>query len=147
MSDAVLRPVSAEDQPFLHRLFCGARPDLAGLPEPLLQMQFRAQAASYAAQFPGAEHQIITVAGRPVGRLLVDRSPERIHLVDIALLAEVQGQGIGTSVLRALQVEADRAGLPLRLSVFETNPARRLYERLGFAVTGAQRPYLFMQWR
>jgi ribosomal protein S18 acetylase RimI-like enzyme len=146
MSHLVLTPVTAGEQAFLYQLFCASRPELAGLPEPLLQMQFQAQSLGYKAQFPDARHQLVVVSGRPIGRLLVHRSPERIHLVDIALLPEARGQGIGTALLQALQAEATLAGLPLRLSVFAANPARRLYERLGFAPTETQPPYITMQW-
>lgn len=141
-----VRSVESSDDPFLFQIFCSSRPELAFLPEPLLQMQFRAQAMSYKSQYPGAEHRLILMEGRPSGRILVDRSGERLHLVDIALLPEARGRGIGTALLHALQAEAGVAGLPVRLSVYEANPARRLYERLGFRVTGNQPPYLMMEW-
>jgi ribosomal protein S18 acetylase RimI-like enzyme len=41
---------------------------------------------------------------------------------------------------------AREAGTPLRLSVRETNPARRLYERLGFRVTRVEPPRIKMEW-
>jgi ribosomal protein S18 acetylase RimI-like enzyme len=147
MSPPVLAHVTAGDRPFLSRLFCASRPELAGLPEPLRQLQFQAQALGYDAQFPGADHQLVLLEGRPVGRLLVHRSPGRIHLVDIALLPEAQGKGIGTALLQSLQAEAAQKALLLSLSVFAANPARRLYERLGFAPTVSQPPYIAMQWR
>lgn len=143
---AQLRPVETADQAFLFQLFCAIRPELAMLPESLLQMQFRAQTLSYGAKYPGAEHQIVAEEGRPVGHLLVDRSPERIHLVDIALLPEVQGKGIGSELLQALQQEAAASSRPVRLSVYETNPAQWLYARLGFAVTGHDGTRLQMTW-
>jgi ribosomal protein S18 acetylase RimI-like enzyme len=146
MSLPTLTPVAAQDQAFLFQLFCATRPELAGFPEPLLQMQFRAQSLGYAAQYPGADHQLVLLKGRPVGQLLVDRSAERVHLVDVALLPQSQGQGIGSTLLQSLQAEAAAAGLPLRLSVFATNPARHLYERFGFTVTEHKDLYLAMQW-
>jgi ribosomal protein S18 acetylase RimI-like enzyme len=146
MSELSLRPPRPEDQPFLLQLFRSSRPELAMLPESLVSVQFRGQTLSYDAQFPHADYQIVLLNEQPVGRLVVDRSAERIHLIDIALLPEGRGNGIGTTLLQGLQGEAARASLPLRLSVYEANPARRLYERLGFTVTGSQPPYLFMEW-
>jgi ribosomal protein S18 acetylase RimI-like enzyme len=146
MNELTLRQPGPADQAFLVQLFRSSRPELAGLPESIVSVQFRGQTLSYNAQYPQADYQIVLWQGRPVGRLVVDRSAARIHLVDIALVPESRGGGIGRTLLTALQGEAARAGLPLRLSVYESNPARRLYERLGFTVTGSQPPYLFMEW-
>lgn len=146
VSRVQLRSVEPGDDPFLLELFCTSRPELAMLPEPLVRTQFRAQAMSYKVQYPGAKHQLILVEGRPVGQMMVDRNGERIHLVDIALLPQVRGSGVGTALMQGLQEEAASAGLPLRLSVYEANPARRLYERLGFGVIETQPPYLRMEW-
>lgn len=142
-----LRPVAPGDDGFLFELFVTSRPEVATLPEPLLRTQFRSQAMSYKAQYPGAEHSVIVVEGRPVGQMMVDRSAERLHVVDIALVPQMRGQGVGTALLQGLQAEAASAGLPLRLSVYEANPARRLYERLGFSVFETQPPYLRMEWK
>ena len=70
--------------------------------------------------------------GRPLGRLVLDRRTDDIRVVDVALMPEEQGQGIGTAVLREVLAEADVAGVPVTLHVVATSPARRLYERLGF---------------
>jgi ribosomal protein S18 acetylase RimI-like enzyme len=53
-------------------------------------------------------------------------------LSQIQLLPSCQGQGIGERVIAALLDQARREQLPVRLSVLKGNPARRLYERLGF---------------
>lgn len=57
-----------------------------------------------------------------------DRSP----VVTIAVRDGVRGKGVGVTLLRALIDEAVARGLRLSLDVRETNPAMRLYERLGF---------------
>jgi len=57
-----------------------------------------------------------------------DRSP----VVTIAVRDGARGRGVGEALLRALIGEASARGLHLALDVRETNPARRLYERLGF---------------
>ena len=53
-------------------------------------------------------------------------------MIDIALLPDHRGRGIGARLLRDVLHEATAAGLPVRLSVERSNPARSLYERLGF---------------
>jgi len=52
--------------------------------------------------------------------------------VSMGVKPSARGQGVGEMLLRALIGEAARCGLGLCLSVRSENPARRLYERLGF---------------
>jgi len=83
--------------------------------------------------FPLGEDQIIIVDGRDVGRLAVDRYPDRINLRLIEILPEYQGRGIGTAIIQDILDEARQAKIPVTLMVLSINPAQRLYERLGFA--------------
>ena len=52
----------------------------------------------------------------------------------ICIVPEHQKRGIGTEVIRSVIAEAGAQKMPLYLSVLKVNPARRLYERLGFEV-------------
>ena len=142
-----------EDEAFLFALYAATRADEMaawGLDEatlqPLLTMQFTAQRGQYAAQYPDADHDIVLLGERAVGRLYVDRTAEGLLLIDVSLLPEVRGRGLGTALLRALQQEAAEHGRPLRLSVRLDNPARRLYRRLGFAPVGDDGVYEQMHW-
>ena len=56
------------------------------------------------------------------------------HLVQIQLLPAEQNSGYGTQVLRSVIEKANAAGMLLKLSVLKVNPAKHLYERLGFTV-------------
>jgi len=58
-------------------------------------------------------------------------------------------QGIGIEVVKGLIEEAARAGQALTLGVEKTNPALRLYERLGFRTTHEDDRKFYMQhdWR
>ena len=54
-------------------------------------------------------------------------------LLDLAVSPEARRQGIATVVMHGLIAQARSAGVPLTLSVWPANdPARRLYDRLGF---------------
>lgn len=148
-----LRPATPADEPFLFALYRGTREQEVaawGLPpaqlELLLKMQFDAQRRHYAT-LPGLEHHLVLVQGEPAGRLMVSRTEAEHRLVDVALLPERRGGGVGAALVRALQQEAARAGRPLRLQVLAGNPARRLYERLGFRATGENGPHIAMEWR
>ena len=110
------------------------------------RMQFNAQTADYQRNYPDASFQIIERNGVAAGRLLVLRADEKIHVIDIALLPEHRGAGIGTKFLRELQDEAKAAGKPLSIHVERFNPARRLYDRLGFQQVEEKGVYLLLQW-
>jgi ribosomal protein S18 acetylase RimI-like enzyme len=97
-----------------------------------LRMQSDAQRAHYTQVYPDADWLVIEEDGAAIGRLIVDRTRGEIRLMDIALLPESRGRGIGTSLVRGLMAEAERSAMPLRLHVETFNPARDLYRRLGF---------------
>jgi ribosomal protein S18 acetylase RimI-like enzyme len=80
---------------------------------------------------PGSD-RIIALDGKDIGRLAVDCYADRIDLRHIEILPECQGQGIGTAIIRDILGEARQAKLPVTLIVLDMNPAKRLYERLGF---------------
>lgn len=69
---------------------------------------------------------------RDIGLLKVARRLPAWQLIQLQLLPDRQGRGLGAQLLRGLQREAEQAGAALELSVLERNPARRLYQRLGF---------------
>jgi len=66
--------------------------------------------------------------------MMVYRSGQEFVLVDIALLPDARGMGIGAALIADLLTEAERAGKPVSLHVAKDNRARRLYERLGFEI-------------
>ena len=134
-----LRPALPTDEVFLYQLmyenFFEKLAAWAWVPkvrDPLLKMQIDGQRASYAAEFPHADHGIILLEDRPIGRLIVNRGPEIHHLVDITILKQNRRAGIGTVLIRALCTEAEMMRKRVRLQVAVDNPARELYRRLGF---------------
>ena len=137
-----LRPAVDTDAQFLRRVYAATRDELALLDWSddqklaFLEMQFCAQDRHYHGHYPAAEYQVVLVAGAPAGRLYVDRTPDRILVLDIALLPEHRGTGVGTALLTGILDEARRTGLPVVLSVETSNPAVGLYQRLGFRPTG-----------
>jgi len=146
-----LRPVQADDEDFLYRLFCTSVGDeLNVLDGPqrnaILRMQFQAQQQTYNAEFPNANHQIIMLDGQVIGRVLVERSEAEHRGVDIALLPEYRSGGIGTMLIQELLDEAAGANKPFRISVVRTNPALHLYDRLGFKMTGESLTHVLLEW-
>jgi len=94
-------------------------------------------------QFGCAE--ILLGDGEPVGLLKVRRSPDEWEIVQIQLSSDLQGQGLGRSLLEEVLAGADAAHVEVKLSVLKANPARRLYEKLGFALVGEDAHEYFMR--
>ncbi len=99
----------------------------------------------FADTFVPATHQIIEQSGRAVGCLAVEDKPDHVFLARIFLLPEAQGQGIGTGLVGRICESANRRGLPVVLTILKVNPARRLYERLGFTVVSATETHFRME--
>jgi ribosomal protein S18 acetylase RimI-like enzyme len=112
-----------------------------------LKLQFMAQRRHYDIAFPNADHKIILSDNRPIGRILVYRTEREIRLVDIALLPEYRGNGIGASLVRGLFEEAMTANKPVTLHVGKLSRAVRLYQRLGFSIIGDTGTDHKMEWR
>jgi len=98
-------------------------------------MQFLAQKADYERKFPDAVQQIVLHKQQPAGRLYTCSTDTNIHLIDISLLPKFQGKGIGTYLLNNLLAKAQNHNKTVSLQVLKDNPAKHLYERLGFIIT------------
>ena len=147
-----LRPVAAGDRAFLVELYASVREaELAQVPwddatrRAFIEQQFTAQDAHYHEHYQGATLDVIEVDGTPAGRLYVHRGRSDIRIMDIALAPAYRGRGIGTDLLRSLMAEAQASARKLSVHVESNNPARRLYERLGFRVAGEHGVYLLLE--
>jgi ribosomal protein S18 acetylase RimI-like enzyme len=134
-----LRPERLDDRQFLFDLYASTRAgelDRTGWDEAkkhaFLQMQFEAQHTHYSTYFSDASFDVVEVDGRPIGRLYVYRRPTEVTIMDITLLPDRRNAGIGTALLRSILDEAGSSGAVVTLHVERWNPAKRLYDRLGF---------------
>lgn len=146
-----MRPATDADGPFLAELYASTRADeVAGFGWPpemqqaFVAQQHAAQRAQYAAAYPEADHLIVERAGCAIGRVLLSTGDGDLLLVDIALLPEDRGQGLGTALLRDIIAAAASERRPVHLHVEKSNPARRLYARLGFGLAEDRGIYDFM---
>ncbi len=149
----MLRPVDVGDSEFVYRVYASTRADEMALvdwsdeqKEAFLRAQVNAQVAHYKIHFPTAEQSIIQCDDTPVGRLILNRLEDMLHIIDIALLPEARNSGIGTAVMNEIMAEAARSERQVMLRVEFFNPARRLYARLGFEQTREFSIYHEMVW-
>ncbi|MDF1606909.1 GNAT family N-acetyltransferase [Hoeflea sp. YIM 152468] len=148
------RPVTAGDLGFLAALYASTRTDeLALLPwsdaqkTAFLDMQFEAQHSHYLKHYPDALWLVLERAGKPVGRLYLDQWPDEHRIIDIALLPQARGQGMGAALLRDLMDDAAEASKAVGIHVEKANPAMRLYKRLGFETIADKGVYDLLRWQ
>lgn len=148
-----LRPESDADLPFLMQVFATTRADeLAIVPwseeqkRAFLIQQFSAQRKHYYAYFPNTAFDIIELHGTPIGRLYIDERETRVHVIDIVLMPGSRDRGMGTALLTAIQDHARARGKGVDIFVERINPAKTLYDRLGFKVIREDDIYLEMDW-
>ncbi len=135
-----LRPASDGDLEFLYRVYSSSRADeMAIVPwsdaqkGAFLRSQFELQHRHYHQHYPDARYDLVCEGGRTIGRYYVEPMKREIRIMDIALLPERRGRGIGTHLVQDVLDEAEQSRRFVSLHVEESNPAMRLYQRMGFA--------------
>ena len=113
--------------------------------EAFLRQQHEAQHSHYAIHFGDAEWLIVERGGEAIGRLYLRDQPEGLHVIDISLVPESRGQGIGGAILRDVLGQARELGKTVSIHVEKLNPARRLYDRLGFRIVEDKGIYDLME--
>lgn len=128
-----LRTATSEDLAFLYRLHVATMKDYVaqtwGWDDDFQKERFKAK-------FDPSGRQILVVDGQDVGVLYVEQKSTEVFLAVIEISPQCQGRGLGTRVIKDIVSEANSRGLPVTLQVLKVNPARRLYERLGFKIVG-----------
>jgi len=89
--------------------------------------------------------QVLLADGEPVGLLKLARDPGEWTVIQIQLAPKLQGRGLGRQLLEEFLSEARAAGRDVVLNVLRANPAKKLYERLGFYVERQDEHHYFMR--
>ncbi|OCW56917.1 GNAT family N-acetyltransferase [Hoeflea olei] len=149
-----LRPMTPEDMGFLHELYASTREwELAPLPwsseqkAAFVDMQFRVQHSHYMKHYPDALWLIIELEGEAAGRLYLERWPAEHRIIDISLMPAMRNRGFGSALLGDLLDEAAACARAVGIHVEKTNPALRLYRRLGFEIAEDKGVYDLLKWR
>lgn len=148
-----LRLATDADYDFMRRLYHSTRAEeMEHFPfddaqkSAFLDQQFAAQFEHYGIHYPTLERNIIESDGKPIGRMWIDEWRDQIRLVDIALMPEWRGSGVGSMLLHDVLRRGEKAGKPVTIHVEAYNPALRLYQRLGFEKIDTNGVYLLMRW-
>jgi ribosomal protein S18 acetylase RimI-like enzyme len=152
--DIRLRPATAADADFLRDLYVAGRwPEMAvtGWPDTVatafLQDQHRLQVTHYETHYPDAQRLVIECAGRSAGKLILLDMETEIRIVDIGLMPAFRGQGIGSALVTWAQDIARSLGrAKVSLHVDPHNPAKHVYQSLGFQVVEARGMHELMEW-
>lgn len=148
-----LRDATEDDARFLFELYASTREaELAPVPwsqeqkRAFLWQQSEAQHAHYRQHYPLAEYFVIQSGSERAGRLYVSRGSTEIRIMDIALVPEFRGRGLGTAVVQSLLDEAKSTERTVGIHVEKNNPAYRLYTQLGFEKSEDRGVYDFLIW-
>ena len=151
--EIAFRAITADDMDFLRRVYADTRAhEMAIVPwtdeqkAAFLRQQFDAQHAYYQETCPAARYELILSDGQAIGRLYQDWRDDELRIIDIALLSEHRGQGIGGKIMRDLIDQAAAEGKKVTIHVEMNNPAMHLYDRLGFQKIEEQGVYWLMEW-
>jgi GNAT superfamily N-acetyltransferase len=129
--NVAFRPALPKDFDYCERLYFAEM----GRINRELKLDRELQAASFRRQWEVMQVRIITLDGADIGWLQSTTRDGTFFLGQLFVGASRQRRGIGTEAMHRLISEATRLHQAMTLGVVKTNPAKRLYDRLGFHVT------------
>lgn len=123
---------------FLFRVYASVRADeMAMVPwteeqkTAFVRSQFQSQHEYYTAHYPEGEFLKVEMDGQPVGRLYQMEMDDHFHIIELTVLPEFRGRGIGTTLLTAILEKSEK---PVRVYLESFNKFVALFERLGFRI-------------
>jgi ribosomal protein S18 acetylase RimI-like enzyme len=135
------RPATQDDVPFLMQLrFDTMGPHLVAIGADASEAHHRARML-----YRFELGQVLIEGGEPVGLLKLARDPQEWTVIQIQLAPKLQGRGLGRQLLEEFLAEAKAAGKDVVLNVLKANPAKKLYERLGFYVEREDAHHFYMR--
>ena len=151
--DVDLRPAADADAGFLFEVYAASRREpLAPLGwdrptvDGFLRTQYEAEQRDWRNHNAEAECHVVLRDGEPVGRLYLARNQHEVRILDLTLLPEHRGQGIGGALLRELLDEAARSRHTVRVHLERTSPAVPLFRRLGFLHAATRGTTWLLEW-
>jgi ribosomal protein S18 acetylase RimI-like enzyme len=137
----MLRAATPEDLPFCEGIYFTEMDQIMtefGMDKVAHRQTFR---AGWVAE----QVEVIQLDGEDIGWIQTWAEPESFYLSQLFIEATFQNRGFGGKVLNGLLQRTDADGVAVTLSVVKSNPARRLYERLGFHLTHEDERKFYMR--
>ncbi len=138
-------PITRSDEAFLFALYASTRTnEMALVPWSeeqktfFLQSQFQAQQNHYLSEYPHGKFQTINSDNQKIGRLYVCELENEIQIIDLTILPEFRGQGIGTQILTDILQTAEK---PVQIYPESFNQSKNLFTRLGFQMISEEGIY------
>ena len=78
--------------------------------------------------------QVVRVGGDLIGFYVVRNRPDHLYLDHLYIRPMRQGGGLGRGIVRSIQDQARKMGLPVRLMALRGSPANDFYVSCGFAL-------------
>ncbi|HEX8593065.1 MAG TPA: GNAT family N-acetyltransferase [Pseudomonas sp.] len=104
------------------------------------------QGEAFDSEWAQRQSLIVNKAGKAIGYISLTTEPGYLYLRDVQLCEPFRGEGIGTWVLRQVEMMAlDMGTGSVRLKVFKNNPAIDLYRRHGYCVIGQETALYWME--
>ena len=134
-----LRPAVAEDIDWLCAFY-------ERIMRPYVELTHKWDGTIFRERYVPSQSKIIRIEGRDVGLFKKEAKDGHLFLWDIQLEEEFRNRGIGTELIESVQREAEAMGVPVRLRVLKGNPAKGLYERMGFGTIEEMEFCFLMEW-
>lgn len=156
--EITLRRIDQSDMPSLLAMYASTREEemskVPGWSETMkhefIKSQFEAQHSHYKKNYSGADFWVICKNKSSAGRLYVHENFQGrgMRIIDITLLPAFRNYGIGSSILKDLMQLSTQSEKPLSIHVESFNPAKNLYNRLGFnKISETNGVYHLMEWK
>ena len=135
-----LRPATSRDLDFARELTCKT------MLRYYIQHDLLWQDEAFDVAWAGRENWLIVRGDRRLGYVRLSRDARALYIRELHVLEAFRGQGAGSWAIDQVLAMARKERRPaLRLTVFENNPAKALYERKGLTVAGKDECFLRMQ--
>lgn len=135
-----LRSATAQDLVFARELTC------QNMLRYYIQHDLLWQDEAFDVAWAGRESWLIVRDEVPLGYVSLSRDARALYIRELHVLASFQGQCAGSWAIDQVLAMTRKERRPaLRLTVFENNPAKALYERKGLKVVGEDDCFLRMQ--
>ncbi|MFT5100635.1 MAG: GNAT superfamily N-acetyltransferase [Patiriisocius sp.] len=143
--DLYLKRATADDEPYFRDLNRACY-------EAVIALQFghwdeELQNQSFEAKWPTNNFRKVLFDRQLIGGIWIDENVDFIQLREIQIHPTFQGRGIGTQLIMQELDYARQQHKPIRLRVLFRNPAKHLYERLGFSLIDRNEHQFIMEYQ